>query len=154
MQLGALGSLVFVGIAIGSTSATIILNKVPYKLVLTITPVMNALGLFLLTATRDYSLMCVSRIICGLCQTFITIYAPIWVDSYSLDAQKKSSQLTLMMLGPVIGIVIGYIVSAAMISNGCTWQSTFYVHASLNLICSVIICLVPSRYVNIDELLD
>lgn len=31
---------------------------------------------------------------------------------------------------------------------------TFWVHASLNFLCALIICFVPSKYLNLDELLD
>lgn len=116
VQLGALGSLVFIGIAVGSGLATIIFNRVPYKLVLLIAQAFNGISLIMLTMTTNFELMCLTRVVCGFNQTFITIYSALWCDTYAPTVASKSSWITIMMLGTAVGVVFGYIGTGVMLA--------------------------------------
>ena len=87
-QLGFLGSLVFVGLAIGALSASFIFGKIRYKYLLALGFIGNGAGLYLFaTSTLQYLLM-LARFLSGFCQIYYTIYWQLYVDTYYLKDQK------------------------------------------------------------------
>jgi predicted MFS family arabinose efflux permease len=63
--MGALGSLVFFGLVIGSATATFIFNFFSYKSIIVSCLFINAAGTILFTFRREYYLMCIARFISG-----------------------------------------------------------------------------------------
>lgn len=82
VEMGALGSLIFFGLVLGSAAATCVLEVFQYKHTLFVALVMNGLGLLIMTITDSYYLLCFARLLSGFAQIFPTIYGPIYVDCY------------------------------------------------------------------------
>jgi len=54
-----------------------------------------------------------------------TIYVPIWVDLFA-PKKSKSLWMTVMVAGVVLGMLLGYIVTALIITF-TWWECAFYV---------------------------
>ena len=67
-ELGSLGSLVFFGNLAGSVCAAFVLSKMNYKLLLLISYIGNASGLFVFSYYKNYSVQCFSRFFSGFFQ--------------------------------------------------------------------------------------
>ena len=81
--MGALGSLVFLGLVIGSATASFIFNSFSYKSIILVSLFLNAAGSILFILKKDYYIMCFARFISGFCQIFISIYAPLYFNTFS-----------------------------------------------------------------------
>ena len=57
-----------------------------------------------------------SRFMTGVCQVFLLVYYPIWIDKFGKD--KKTLWLTLLQICVPVGIFIGYGITAVIISTG------------------------------------
>jgi len=53
-ELGTLGSLVFIGLTLGSLTATFIVSIFPYKVILSLSYIGNAIGLLSFSYFEDY----------------------------------------------------------------------------------------------------
>ena len=66
-QMGRLGSLVFMGIIIGSLCAVFFMDKIPMKIVLSISFVGNGVGMILFIVFQHFALVGLARFISGFC---------------------------------------------------------------------------------------
>ena len=65
VEMGALGSLIFFGLVIGSATATVVLEKFQYKHTLLFAMAVNGFGLMMMTITEEYYLLCFARLMSG-----------------------------------------------------------------------------------------
>jgi MFS family permease len=112
VEIGALGSLVFVGLTIGSSIAGIALEKLGEKIVLLVVLVLygSALAFFGLIGS-NLMLVYGARFLIGFFQVFIVVYAPVWIDSMAPN-YWKTLWLTFLQLAVSIGVILGYILTA------------------------------------------
>jgi hypothetical protein len=54
----------------------------------------------------------------GVCQVFLLVYYPIWIDKYGKD--KKTMWLTYLQICVPVGIFVGYGMTAIILSSGYT----------------------------------
>jgi fucose permease len=66
-QLGFLGSLVFLGVTVGSIIATFILEKLSYKSIISISVFFNGCGLIMFASSTNYNFQCFARFMSGFC---------------------------------------------------------------------------------------
>ena len=57
-----------------------------------------------------------TRFVTGVCQVFLLVYYPIWIDKFGKD--KKTIWLTLLQICVPLGIFMGYGMTAIIISTG------------------------------------
>ena len=90
----------------------------------------NCGAMLLFTQTTNFTLLLVSRFITGFFQVFVSIFFPVWADTFGSTDREKSVWLTVLMLAAVIGVVIGY-----MLTTWCiqifTWQYVYYIQLVL-----------------------
>ena len=67
-QLGTLGSLVFIGLTLGSLTATFIVSILPYKVILSLSYLGNGIGLLAFSYFEDYKVQCFARLVSGFFQ--------------------------------------------------------------------------------------
>ena len=81
-QLGWLGSIVFLGLAIGSIAASYIFENCNSKRVLITILIANIAFISLFALSKIYSLLMISRFAMGSVQVFVSIYYPVWVEAF------------------------------------------------------------------------
>lgn len=82
-KLGLMGSMVFFGLFIGSLSASVFFYRFSYKSIIGWSLIVNGISLGALTYKTNFILMCLSRLVTGWSQIFLTIYFPIYINCYS-----------------------------------------------------------------------
>lgn len=147
LQLGVLGSLVFGGLTFGSALAPYIFQKISHKSIIVVSTFMLAVFSILFTLTNSFVVMCLARALQGFFQIFLCIYFPVWVDTYGLE-HNKTIWLTVLLLGPPLGVVLGYIIGAMV----TYWRFAFYVHAAICMPCFIFFLLTPSSFFNSVEI--
>eukprot|EP01017_Pseudomicrothorax_dubius_P035288 TRINITY_DN491_c0_g1_i4.p1 TRINITY_DN491_c0_g1~~TRINITY_DN491_c0_g1_i4.p1 ORF type:complete len:611 (+),score=66.14 TRINITY_DN491_c0_g1_i4:84-1916(+) len=130
VELGVLGSIVYLGLVLGSILAGYLFQKYTTKDILCITILLNMIALAIFPLSNLIGLLAISRFMVGCCQVFLTIFFPVWVDKFGYE--KKTMWITYLQLGVPLGIVIGYIVTAIFASLNM-WRASFYIQMILLL---------------------
>ena len=158
-ELGLFGSLVFIGVIIGSLISLSIINTFNRKYILLIFLMLCGLFLILFTKTKHYILLCIDRIIIGIFQAFISIYLPLWCEQFGVE-KRKTLMLALIQVVAPLGVLIGYIVTATLnmnlhflpyfgeIKKDERWLYSFYIQSILIWGLSLCLLFFSDKYFN------
>ena len=98
-----------------------VFNRVPVKCVLITCILAQAVVILGFAFSQgNFWVMAFCRYFTGLFQVFISIYAPIWSDTYAPE-ESKARWITLIMVATPGGMVTGYLLTAIILSVGWTW---------------------------------
>ena len=81
-EYGWLGSVVFIGLTLGSIAASFTYQKFNSKTVLFCVLLANSVSMFVFTLSTKYYILVASRFWTGFFQVFVSIYYPVWADSF------------------------------------------------------------------------
>lgn len=143
----------FLGLVVGSACATVMANSLNYKLLLAISFLGNGAGLLLFTISKEFWALCLARFMSGFFQVVLTIYIPLYADTFGTPTTRPIMMSMILVAGP-IGVVAGYGVTAIIIGNGYSWRWSFFVQGFVMAGSFVVTCLVPGYLLNINEALD
>lgn len=126
LQLGSLGSLVYFGEVTGSLIAMPVYLRVSAKVILLACIVLQSVVIVgFALSDGNFAIMATSRFFTGVFQVFVSIFAPIWCDTYAPE-DKKTTWITSLMVATPGGMVTGYLLTAVIISAGGAWEISFY----------------------------
>jgi MFS transporter, Spinster family, sphingosine-1-phosphate transporter len=131
-ELGLLGSLVYLGLVAGSITASMTFQKYSAKRILLFTGFGNVISLFIFPTSSNLFFLCMSRICTGYFQVFFVIYFPVWIDIHGKEMRTK--WLTVLQMSVVIGIFLGYAVTA-MFVQFLSWHASFYLQIMMLIAC-------------------
>jgi MFS family permease len=117
MELGFLGSIVYLGIVLTGTLAGHLYLRFSSKLLTIIALVLLEGSLVLLLVSQPFKLQWlayISRFLTGSFQVFLLVYYPVWIDKFGLN--KKTLWLTILQICVPVGIFTGYGLTAAIIN--------------------------------------
>ena len=158
-ELGFFGSLVFVGVIIGSLVSLTIINIFNRKYILMVCLILCGFSLFVFTVTTNYILLCIDRVIIGIFQAFISIYLPLWCVQFGVET-RKALMMALIQLAPPLGVLVGYIVTTILnmylsylpyfgdIDENERWLYSFYIQSFLIWGLALSLFLFPDKYFN------
>jgi MFS family permease len=66
-----------------------------------------------------------TRFLTGFLQVFISVYAPVWIDTKGSE-QWKTLQMSVLSMSSVVGDILGYILTA-LLSVFTTWRWSYMV---------------------------
>ena len=145
MQLGTIGSLVYLGLVLGSISGGYIFSTYSSKWVVINSLLATCIFLYFFTVSNYWEAMALCRIGCGFFQVFCYIYFPIWVDQYGVN-NTQTLWLTFLQLGVPIGTMVGYLTEAYTIKYYNNWQGAFYIQIVGILICVILMFITPDKF--------
>ena len=145
IQLGTIGSLVYLGLVLGSISGGFIFSTYSSKWVIIISLLATCAFLYFFTESNYYLTMAFCRVGCGFFQVFCYIYFPIWVDQFGVN-NTQTLWLTFLQLGVPIGTMLGYLTEACSNKYYHNWQGAFYVQIFFILICVVLLFITPDKF--------
>ena len=145
IQLGTIGSLVYLGLVLGSISGGYIFSTYSSKWVVINSLLATCIFLYFFTVSNYWEAMALCRIGCGFFQVFCYIYFPIWVDQYGVN-NTQTLWLTFLQLGVPIGTMVGYLTEAYTIKYYNTWQGAFYIQIVGILICVILMFITPDKF--------
>lgn len=158
-ELGIFGSLVFIGVIIGSLISMTIINLFNRKYILMICLILCGLSLFIFTRTKSYILLCIDRVVIGIFQAFISIYLPLWCEQFGVEA-KKTMMMALIQVAPPLGVLVGYIVTTILnmylsylpyygdINDNERWVFSFYIQSFIIWGISICLLFFSDKYFN------
>ena len=145
MQLGTIGSLVYLGLVLGSISGGYIFSTYSSKWVVITSLIASCIFLYFFTVSNYWEAMALCRIGCGFFQVFCYIYFPIWVDQYGVN-NTQTLWLTFLQLGVPIGTMVGYLTEAYTIKYYNAWQGAFYIQIVCILVCVILMFITPDKF--------
>ena len=145
IQLGTIGSLVYLGLVLGSISGGYIFSTYSSKWVIINSLIAACIFLYFFTVSNYYLSMAFCRVGCGFFQVFCYIYFPIWVDQFGVN-NTQTLWLTFLQLGVPIGTMIGYLTEACSNKFFHNWQGAFYVQIFNILICIILLFITPDKF--------
>jgi MFS family permease len=116
LHLGAIGSLVYLGLVLGSISAGPIFQSYGSKWVVSISLIVSCFFLYFFTVAGTVFPLALCRIGCGFFQVFCYIYFPVWVDQFGVSA-SRTLWLTFLQLGVPLGTMVGYVMEAYFVNT-------------------------------------
>ena len=114
-QLGTMGSLVFLGIVIGSVTAAFFLDRFPIKRVIMLAIIGNGFGMLLFIYFKEFHYVCFARFVSGFCQIVAFIYGPLFVDAY-FPVSSRSFWLAIIVISAPVGTCIGFAFTGSMLA--------------------------------------
>ena len=145
IQLGTIGSLVYLGLVLGSISGGYIFSTYGSKWVIINSLLATCIFLYFFTTSDIYITMALCRVGCGFFQVFCYIYFPIWVDQFGVN-NTQTLWLTFLQLGVPIGTMIGYLTEACSNKYYNSWQGAFYVQIFCIIGCVVLLFVTPDKF--------
>lgn len=109
VEFGCLGSLMYIGLIIGSTIAGHIYQQFPCKKIVIFNLICIGACLSVFTYSGNIYIFGFSRILTGFFQVFLVIFFPVWVDFFG--GKNKTLWLTILQLGVPLGTFFGYILT-------------------------------------------
>jgi predicted MFS family arabinose efflux permease len=107
--------------------ATFAYSKFNTKLILVTVICGMAVSLIMFTQTADFNFLMFCRFLTGFFQVFISIYYPVWSDTFGSNDKIKTMWLTLLLLCGPIGTLIGYMIGGSIVGRGLDWRYAFYI---------------------------
>ena len=126
-------------------------SKIPVKVLVIACILMQSvviMGFALSSGT--YWVMCVCRFFTGTFQIFISIYAPIWIDTYAPN-DSKAKWMTLLTVATPGGMVTGYLLTAVILSCGASWQISFFIQIVALFPILITIISIDSKFLRIKS---
>lgn len=142
---------------LGSLNSGILFTKYNCKVILLISLFFIISGLIVFPlANGNKIVMGIARFISGFFQVFLVVYFPVWIDSFG--EEKKTIWLTFINLAVVLGLVIGYIITAMFnIANlthkAVTWRFSFYFQALCLTVSWIVFYYTDERDLNTNGIL-
>ena len=116
LELGFLGSIVYLGIVVFGTLAGALYQRLHSKY-LTVAALLFLEGTLVIFVLSDLKWMAlVFRFLTGGCQVFLLVYYPVWIDKFG--CHLKTLWLTLLQICVPVGIFAGYGITAGVIALG------------------------------------
>ena len=115
-ELGILGSIVYLGISLMGMFAGRLYQHFNSKWLTVAALVVLEISLLLFVFIQHKISAYATRFVTGICQVFLLVYYPIWIDKHG--GNKKTLWLTLLQICVPLGIFMGYGMTAIIISTG------------------------------------
>ena len=144
-ELGMVGSLLFLGLTLGSLMGGYFFSKYSSKWVVIISLFSFCFFLYSFTILESSGGMYICRIGCGFCEVFSLIYFPIWVDQYGVK-DMKTIWLTFLQMGVPLGWILGYLMEVCSIKYYKSWEGGFFIQIILVCVCNSILFLTPDKF--------
>ena len=148
---GALGTLVYAGLTLGSAlAAKGFSNSKRVKPLLTTSLALNGVFLLAFTVSRSFPFNLFVRFMTGAVQVSLAIFMPVWADAFG-SRKGKAMWITVLLLASPLGIFLGFSVTSVFVSYpDLGWEWSFYVQAACILPLTIALSRADARYLDVD----
>jgi MFS family permease len=125
----------------------------PAKVVIIASLYIQCASQILFCFTEKFWVQCFMRFINGACQVFLAIYLPVWVDAFA-PRHKKTRWMTYNIMAAPLGLLVGYALTAIIVSLGMDWRWAFLRNSFIIVPVSVLYWFIKPQYLNIGKRLE
>lgn len=112
-HVGLLGSLVYIGIAMGSLCVAPVLRKFSGTRCTQVAIFLNMLATACFGLAINSGMLLVFRFLIGFLQALPMVYFPVWVDEFA-PKQSQALWMAVIQAGAPLGITFGYVLSGLL----------------------------------------
>ena len=139
-----------IGKVFGSIIFLQVLNSTNRKIFLFLSLFSKSLFLFVFNYTYDFYLLLTLKFFIGLCNMFINIYTPVWIEHFIVKKSKKILNSLIQLanpLGKVLGLILNYFFD---------WKTVLKIESMFIFIYSIIILFFSNNYfsANVEILIN
>lgn len=118
LELGLIGALVYLGIAMGSLTVGPMLRHISPRRATQVTLFLNTFATAMFGSAPGGSkvTLLTFRFFIGFLQAVPAVYFPVWVDEFGPD-DARTSWMAVIQAGAPLGITIGYVLSGGLSSS-------------------------------------
>jgi hypothetical protein len=109
-EIGEFGSLVYFGAATGAVFVSFFINLLNRRILVGFSFFLSGVFLLTFSLVKNVWYLFINRFFVGFCQSMLTIYIPIWIDTYA-PRSYKTIFLSLFQLSSPIGLMLGYLLT-------------------------------------------
>ncbi len=109
-ELGSFGSFVYLGSFIGALFLTRVIDVFNRKTLTIFTTILEALLIYSFTKISEYWFLLLNRILVGVCQSYVTVYFPVWIDQFG-PRKWKTVMMAVFNITSPLGVMLGYILT-------------------------------------------
>eukprot|EP00659_Diplonema_papillatum_P022053 gene22053-33831_t len=146
---GLLSSIVYLGLSLGAVLTGIGFWYIPPQRLLQVSLILNAAFAAVFAVSVNRAMLFSSRVLVGVTQATLLVYAPCWVDEFALR-EYVSLWMSLVQAAVPLGIVAGYMTAGLLASNtSLRWSWSFYIQCILLGVCVLGLLFLPARLMRI-----
>eukprot|EP00127_Corallochytrium_limacisporum_P006176 Clim_evm15s220 gene=Clim_evmTU15s220 len=150
-RTGSLASMTYLGLCVGSFSASPLFKKYHTRRVIAYSMIANVIANIMFAISPDANTMMLSRLCIGITQAPMVVYMPVWVHEFSPEA-KSTIWMGIIQAGVPIGITLGYIIAGALTTHAdVDWRVPFYVQVGALFLPVLSLFFVPHRLLDLDQ---
>ncbi|CAG9312784.1 unnamed protein product [Blepharisma stoltei] len=149
-QQAAIGSLVFLGICVGSLVVTSVFQQFSAQKILSCVMLLNAISAGVFSVSSNLYILYITRFIMGFTKSFFVIYGPVWVNEFS-PPESCTKWLAALQASSTLGIIIGYVMAGVIINilyDYGTWRTAIQIQVVFLI--PLLLWLRATYYKNID----
>ena len=151
VMMGSLGSYVYAGFVVGSiVNATIFDSYCTNKFTLSLAFILNGVGALLYINNTEYYILSFARFMSGFGQIIVSIYIPIFVDTFC-SVESKAVWLPVVAICGPLGACLGYSLTGSLLYYEYNWTIAFFMLSVSMAAGLVVLILIPGSYLNVDE---
>ena len=133
-----------IGKVLGSIIFLQVLNSTNRKIFLFLSLFSKSLFLFVFNYTNDFNLLLTLKLFIGLCNMFINVYTPVWIEHFTVKKSKKLLNSLIQLanpIGKILGIILNYFFD---------WKIVLKIESMFIFIFSFIILFFSNNYFSAD----
>lgn len=115
---------------------------------------LEAVSLILFCYSTSFYILLFMRFLTGFFQVFISIYFPVWADTFGGNDKQKTMWLTGLLLCSPVGVLLGYTLCASLVSYGIDWRYSLYIQAFCFIPTILAILVTPLKYFDLEKAIE
>jgi MFS family permease len=151
-----IGSLVYLGLSFASLFVAPLFQKYGPAKVCAMALILNTLCCFVFSFSKLKYVLFGTRFLMGICEAFIVIYGPVWVNNYS-PPENSAKWMGILHSCTALGVMIGYLFAAIIINFFPTyfsWRFAVQIQGIAQIPIALYFYLENESYINVDTSTD
>lgn len=151
-----IGSLVYLGLSFASLFVAPLFQKYGPAKVCSIALILNTLCCFIFSFSKIKYVLFATRFLMGVCEAFIVIYGPVWVNNYS-PPENSAKWMGILHSCTALGVMIGYLFAGVIInffSSYLSWRFAIQIQGIAQIPIALYFYYENENYINVDTSTD
>jgi MFS family permease len=147
-----IGSLVYLGLSFASLFVSLLFQKYGAAKVCSYALLLNTICCFVFSLSRIKYVLFATRFLMGVCEAFIVIYGPVWVNNYS-PPENSTRWMGILHSCTALGVMIGYLFAGIIINffpSYFSWRFAIQIQGIAQIPIALYFYFENEKYINVD----
>jgi len=147
-----IGSLVYLGLSFASLFVSLLFQKFGAAKVCAYALFINTICCFLFSFSKIKYVLFATRFLMGVCEAFIVIYGPVWVNNYSPE-EHSTRWMGILHSCTALGVMVGYLFAGIIInffSSYFSWRFAVQIQGIAQIPIGLYFLFENEKFINVD----